>query len=79
MAGYTVKPKGGDRKIPQGISEEILRHPSLVWFFDLDISLGEITIWRGWRQFNLWIPLVVLDCFIPLYPTFMLGIWHGDD
>jgi len=30
MAGYTVKPEGGDTKIPQGIGEEILKYPILV-------------------------------------------------
>ena len=25
--------------------EGILRHPSLIWFFDLGNGLGEITIW----------------------------------
>ena len=45
MAGYTVNPDGGDKEIPQGIGEEILRDPSSVWFFDIDISLGEIMVW----------------------------------
>ena len=31
FGGIAVNPKGGNGKIPQGISEEILRHPSLFW------------------------------------------------
>ena len=34
--------------------EGILRNPSSVWFFDLGTSLGVITVWWGWRWFNLW-------------------------
>jgi len=45
--------------------EGILRHPSLVWFCDLRIGLGEITVAWGWRWFNLWIPLVV---YLLVYP-----------
>ena len=66
MVGYTVKPEGGDGKIPQGIGEEILRHPSSVWFCDLDIDLGEIMVWWGWRWFSLWIPLVFYGLVYPM-------------
>ena len=44
MVVYMVKPEGGGRKIPQGIGEEILRHPSSGWFFDLETGLGEIMV-----------------------------------
>lgn len=33
--------------------EEIMRHTSSVWFCDLEIGLGEITIVLRWRWFNL--------------------------
>jgi len=30
FGGIVVKPKGGERKIPKGIVEEIMKHPSLL-------------------------------------------------
>ena len=42
--GGIHKPEGGDDKILQGIGEEIIRHPSSIWFCDLNIGLGEVTV-----------------------------------
>ena len=61
-----VKHEGGDEKIPQGIGEEIMRHPSSVWFCDINTGLGEIIVEGGdgltygfpWFFFGLVYPMI---------------------
>ena len=43
---------------------------------DWSAGFGVITVWWGWRWFNLWIPLVVFGLVYKWDPMFMLVIWH---
>ena len=54
MAGYEVNPKGGDEKNPQGIGEEIHRHPCLLGPSDPLTDFGRIAVKPGSVCFFVW-------------------------
>ena len=74
-----VKPeRQGDKRFLKD-SDGFLMAFQVLFVCDRSTDIGVIMVWWGWRQFNLWIPLVILGLVVLWDPTFMLGIWNGGD